>query len=53
MVAQHGLGEGADLGIRRLIQRLPGGVDVQLAGGIGDVGDLGVGRPRVLSQSGR
>lgn len=53
VVALHGLGEGADLKIGRLLQRLLSRVDVQLTGGIGDVGDLRVGRSGVLGHGGR
>lgn len=46
MVADHLLGEAADRGIVRLGESLPPGGDVDLAGGISDVSDLGVGGVR-------
>ncbi len=43
MVADHGLGEGLDLGVLGLLEGLFGRGDVELAGRVGNVRDLGIG----------
>ncbi len=46
VVTDHFLGEGADLGVLALLQRLLAGLDVDHPGGVGDVGDLRIRRRR-------
>src|SRR5262249_25894890 len=43
MVSHHLLGKSADVLVLRFVQSLLGGLDVKLAGGVGDVGNLRIG----------
>jgi hypothetical protein len=51
VIADHVLGKGAHLLVLGFLQRLFGRLDVDLAGGVGDVRDVGVRRLGFLRES--